>query len=79
MHEGDREGRLVQMVWVVVWNAEDRGSLFIKVTLLRTQWLLMQRSLGDRHTTQGEKAGSKSERKAKGKESSGQTGRGHED
>lgn len=50
MHEGDQEGRLVQMVWVVVWNAEDRGSLFIKVTLLRTQWLLMQRSRGDRHT-----------------------------
>jgi hypothetical protein len=37
MHEGgDWEGRLVQMVWVVVQNAEDRGTLFTKVTLLRT-------------------------------------------
>lgn len=56
MHEkGDWKGRPVQMVWVVVWNAEDRGSLFTKVTLLRTQWLLMQRSLGESHTLQGEK------------------------
>lgn len=35
--------------------AKDRGTLFTKVTLLRTQRLLMQRSLEDCHTIQGEK------------------------